>query len=369
MSAVHVDDVAVRLRSRAFTQRRLAASVAADIAVAADALCSSLARGKKVLSFGNGGSAADAQHFAAELVGRFDQNRRALPAVALTTDSSAITAIANDFGFDEVFARQVCALGSPGDVALGISTSGRSRNVVRAVRAAREMGLTTIALSGHEGGDLAEAAHVSIVIPSSITAYIQECHIVTIHILCEIVDQVLFGLGRAIPHAAQKKVVGWDELDELREQWRQENRTVVWTNGCFDLLHVGHLRSLEQAKTLGDVLVVGVNSNGSVRALKGAGRPLVPAFQRAELLAGLDVVDHVVVFEEVTPIESLLRLRPDIHSKGADYAKADSPPLPEEKAVKSFGGRIVFLDIVDGISTTALLDNANCSGEGGRTTT
>jgi D-sedoheptulose 7-phosphate isomerase len=147
--------------------------------------------GGKVLLFGNGGSAADAQHFAAEFVCRFDRDRKALPAIALTTDTSALTAIANDYGFDRVFARQIEALCDSRDVVIAISTSGQSPNVVEGVKAARKQGAQTIGLIGGDGGDLAKAVDVAIVIPVSITARIQECHIAVGHIICETVESLL----------------------------------------------------------------------------------------------------------------------------------------------------------------------------------
>ncbi len=159
------------------------------VARAAERIARVLTEGGKVLVFGNGGSAADAQHMAAELVGRFRRDRRGLPAIALTTDSSALTSIGNDFGFDRIFARQVEALGAPGDVAVAISTSGNSPNVLAAVTAAREIGLAVVALSGGAGGPLARAADIAIVAPASETARIQECHIAAIHALCEAVDE------------------------------------------------------------------------------------------------------------------------------------------------------------------------------------
>ena len=153
-----------------------------------------LADGRKVLLFGNGGSAADAQHIAAEFVGRFLRERRPLPAIALTTDTSALTAIANDYGYDDVFARQVRALGTAGDVALAISTSGRSPSVLRAVEACRERGITVVALTGGDGGPLAGMADVSLrVSASTVSARIQETHILIGHVVCELVDRVLFG--------------------------------------------------------------------------------------------------------------------------------------------------------------------------------
>ncbi len=145
--------------------------------------------GGKLLVFGNGGSAADAQHLAAELVVRFMHDRAALPAMALTTDSSVLTAGANDMGFGSVFRRQVEAHGRPGDVALGISTSGRSANVVEALRLARERGLVTVALTGAGGGELGELVHHLVDVPHDDTARIQEVHGMVIHILCQLVEE------------------------------------------------------------------------------------------------------------------------------------------------------------------------------------
>jgi len=161
---------------------------------AVDVVASALGAGRKLLLFGNGGSAADAQHIAAEFVGRFMVERRALPAIALTTDTSALTAIGNDYGFDEVFARQVRALGQKGDVALAISTSGRSPNVMKAVAACKEIGVRTVGLTGGDGGDLAKAVDVSLrVSASKLSARIQETHILIGHVICELVDRRLLG--------------------------------------------------------------------------------------------------------------------------------------------------------------------------------
>ncbi|MFD1733210.1 D-sedoheptulose 7-phosphate isomerase [Deinococcus malanensis] len=149
---------------------------------------SALQGGGKLLTCGNGGSAADAQHFAAELTGRYRRERRALPAIALTTDSSALTCIGNDYAFEEVFARQAQALVQPGDVLVGITTSGNSGNVVRALEVARERGAFTIALTGENGGRAAQTAHLTLQAPSERTAQIQEMHILLIHVLCETID-------------------------------------------------------------------------------------------------------------------------------------------------------------------------------------
>jgi rfaE bifunctional protein nucleotidyltransferase chain/domain len=155
-------------------------------------------------------------------------------------------------------------------------------------------------------------------------------------------------------------VVTWDELDALREQWRRAGRRVVWTNGCFDLLHVGHLRNLRACKACGDVLVVGLNSDASVRAIKGPSRPVNGEADRAELLAGLACVDAVVVFGEETPEASLARLKPEVHCKGADYAPPHGKPIPEAAVVASYGGEIRFIPLVPGRSTTATLVKARC---------
>jgi len=152
-------------------------------------LIAALRAGGKILVCGNGGSAADAQHIAAELVGRFGHARRGLPALALTTDSSALTSIGNDFGFDAVFSRQVEALARPGDVLIGISTSGNSRNVIAAVNSARAMGVSTLGLLGGQGGALKDMLEHMILAPSSDTPRIQECHILIGHIWCAMIDE------------------------------------------------------------------------------------------------------------------------------------------------------------------------------------
>ena len=155
--------------------------------------------GNKLLVMGNGGSAADAQHLAAEIVGRFKMERRALPAMALTTDSSILTAVGNDYGFDAVFTRQVEALAAPGDVVLGISTSGTSRNVSAALEVARERGCRTIGLLGRDGGTIAGVVDLPLVVPSCETPRIQEGHITIIHIICDLLEQELFGTGESLP--------------------------------------------------------------------------------------------------------------------------------------------------------------------------
>lgn len=167
------------------------ATLATQIAHAAGTITSSLSAGGQVLFCGNGGSAADAQHLAAEFVGRFLKERKAYPALALHTNTSAVTAIGNDYGFDEIFARQVAAHGRPGDVLVAISTSGGSPNVLRAVEAAREGGMHSIGFSGGDGGPLAEVCDECLTVPISSTPRIQEGHILIGHVLCGLVEDAL----------------------------------------------------------------------------------------------------------------------------------------------------------------------------------
>jgi len=148
--------------------------------------------GSKLFLFGNGGSAADAQHLAAEFVNRYLMDRPPLPAIALTTDTSILTSVSNDLTFDEIFAKQLRALGRKGDVAIGISTSGNAANVIKGIEVAKEMGMKTVALTGHDGGGVAKVADISLIVSSTSTPRIQETHILIGHILCEMVEHQLF---------------------------------------------------------------------------------------------------------------------------------------------------------------------------------
>jgi D-sedoheptulose 7-phosphate isomerase len=166
--------------------------VVPTVAKVCEIIVTSIEQGNKLLLFGNGGSAADAQHIAGEFVGRFAFERRALPALALSVNTSCVTAIGNDYGFDLIFSRQIEALGRPGDVAIGISTSGNSQNVLRAVLVAKGLGLQTIGLTGCAGGKLKSAVDYCICVPSDETPRIQECHIMIGHIISELVEHTIF---------------------------------------------------------------------------------------------------------------------------------------------------------------------------------
>ncbi|HSS63912.1 MAG TPA: phosphoheptose isomerase [Gammaproteobacteria bacterium] len=174
------------------TKRRACSELAPAVANAAALIADALGGGRKILSCGNGGSAADAQHFAAELINRFETERKALPAVALTTDSSTLTSIANDVSYDRIFSRQVEALGAPGDVLLAITTSGASPNVTSAIHAAHEKGMRVVLMDGKDGGGAAAAIQptdIELRVPSDSTARIQEVHLLIIHCLCDFIDK------------------------------------------------------------------------------------------------------------------------------------------------------------------------------------
>lgn len=166
-------------------------SMEADLEKASTLIVDALKNGKKILLCGNGGSAADAQHIAAELTGRYKTERKGLPGIALTTDTSALTAIGNDYGYDRIFDRQVEALANTGDLLIGISTSGNSQNVVSALSLAQEMGCKTVGLSGRDGGVMNEVCDINIIVPSDNTPRIQEMHILFGHTICQIIDDNL----------------------------------------------------------------------------------------------------------------------------------------------------------------------------------
>jgi len=176
--------------------KQASAALAPEIAKAAQLMAQSLLNDGKLLSCGNGGSAADAQHFSGELLGRFERERPGLPAIALTTDSSTITAIANDYQYADIFAKQVSALGQSGDVLLAFSTSGNSENVLRAIAAAHSRGLKVVALTGRDGGAIARSLNpedIEVRVPADRTCRIQEVHLLVIHCLCDLIDDAILG--------------------------------------------------------------------------------------------------------------------------------------------------------------------------------
>lgn len=188
--------IAVQFRDSIETKQKAADKLGAPIAQAVERMVKALLGGGKILACGNGGSAADAQHFSAELLGRFERERPPLACVALTTDTSTLTAVANDYSFEEVFSKQVAALGSPGDVLLAISTSGNSKNVLRAIQVAHERDMRIVAMTGRGGGEIGNvlrADDVNICVPHTRTARIQEVHLLALHCLCDGIDYMLLG--------------------------------------------------------------------------------------------------------------------------------------------------------------------------------
>jgi D-sedoheptulose 7-phosphate isomerase len=191
-----IDRVSRHFANSAEVKRQAAVALAGPLAQAAERMVQCLIKDGKVLACGNGGSAADAQHFAAELLNRFEMERPPLAALALTTDSSTLTAIANDYSYSEVFSKQVRALGHPGDVLLAISTSGNSPNVLEAIRAAHDRQMDVVALTGRGGGAMAgllAESDIHVCVPSDVTARIQEVHILSLHCLCDAIDCLLLG--------------------------------------------------------------------------------------------------------------------------------------------------------------------------------
>ena len=187
-----INEIRKQLQDHRALIELLERDMAPMIAEMGSLISAALTNGNKLLVMGNGGSAADSQHFVAEIVGRFKMERKALPAVALSTDTSILTAIGNDYGFDSIFSRQVEALAAPGDIVVGLSTSGNSPNVLKALNAARELGCRTIGLLGKDGGSIMAACDLALVVPSTDTPRIQEGHITIIHIVCDLVEKKLF---------------------------------------------------------------------------------------------------------------------------------------------------------------------------------
>lgn len=203
-------------------------ALAQPFAALVEACCASVRAGGKLIFFGNGGSAADAQHLASELVGRFLlPERPGLPVISLTTDSSVLTAWANDVGYEDVFARQVQALGRPGDLLIGISTSGQSRNVVQAFKAARRQGLETLALLGNDGGEVLHLSDLALVVPSADTTRIQEVHTLILHLLCELVENEVQP-GTATAQAALEPIMLEERPNGTGEH--ADEQTYKWFN-------------------------------------------------------------------------------------------------------------------------------------------
>jgi len=346
---VHAAQIAKRLAARASRASRENLAFAEGIARAGVEVSRVLEAGGTVFAAGNGGSATQSQHLTSELVGRFRNDRRGLRAISLTVEPAVMTAIGNDFGFDQVFARQIEALAGPDDLFIAFSTSGGSKNLLVAADLARERGLVVVGITA-DGSELGDRCHVVVNAPPGSTAAIQEDHLVALHLICEVVESEVF--GRSYGPEELFGLVGFDEALEQRESWRTEGRTVAWTSGCFDLLHHGHLMAIKSAAAEADALIVGLNTDSSVRRIKGDNRPLVPEMERAQILSSMRMVDLVVLVDDDEPSEVLQRFKPDVYCKGGDYEDG-AKPMPEKSVVEAYGGRVVFSPLVPGISTSS----------------
>lgn len=321
----------------------------------ADAISKAFISGHRVYAFGNGGSAAQAQHFTAELIGRFKGNRKSLPAISLCTDTAAMTAISNDFGFNFVFSRQVESLVESGDVVIGFTTSGTSPNVLAGLAEAKKKGALAVLISGNKGLINPESGDLIIEVGGCETAIIQEIHLALIHIVCELIESNM-GLSKGEVGRTPPRLIYGSNISEFQFP---PTESIVWVNGCFDLLHEGHLQLLNKASRLGSFLVVGINSDQSIKRIKGNSRPYIPEEARARTLLQFPFVEVVVIFSEDTPLTVLKSLRPGKVVKGAEYQDRD---YPERFFLNEIGCSIVYANEVKGVSTTQIVDRILSNG-------
>ncbi len=350
MKKYFLDDLhALRLTAWSASESDLAE----DFARAVEILLTALRNDRRVLVCGNGGSASDAEHMAGELVGRFGYDRASLPCISLCTPSATFTAIANDYGYEQVFKRQVQGLGRPGDVLVGISTSGNSPNIVEAFKAAKEQKIATIAMTGSRDSKLSQLADLTLRAPAAKTPRIQEIHGLLLHSLCRAVEEEMFPgkAGQALP---AHKILTRAEVPTLAKAI--EGYRSVFTNGCFDILHPGHVYVLKESRKAGELLIVGLNTDDSIKRLKGPTRPYHKFADRAAVMAALECVDYVIGFDEDTPENLIKALSPKVLIKGGDYTPAT---IVGADWVTSHGGSVVVVPLLEGHSTTGILNNGN----------
>jgi D-sedoheptulose 7-phosphate isomerase len=306
--------------------------------------------GKRLYAFGNGGSAAEAQHFTTELIGRFKESRKSLPAISLCSDSTALTCIANDFGYDEIFSRQVEGLVEAGDIVIGFTTSGKSKNVLFGLRSAKKMHGKAVLVTGNN--DVSDEFEFDTIlqIGGSETAVIQELHLSIIHILCDLIE-INMELAPRIPKESGPKIV-YDH--QFNKDILPDKNLITWVNGCFDILHEGHLMLLNEAANLGGFLIVGINSDTAVKKLKGENRPFITELNRARTLAQFPLVDLVVIFDSEDPVDILTKIHPNAVVKGSTYEKIE---YPEKEFLKKIKCKITYTGHIDGISTTQIIKN------------
>lgn len=351
MKNYFLDDLqALRLTSWSAARSGLAESFSQAVI----AIVAALSNGKKVLVCGNGGSASDAEHMAGELVGRFGYDRAALPCVSLCTPSATFTAIANDYGYEQVFRRQVQGLGVAGDVFIGISTSGNSPNIVEACLEAKAKGIQTIAMTGKRDSKLSQIADVTLRSPSARTPRVQEIHGLLLHSICRAVEDEIFAdKAQTMPPALPtNKIINSAQLKTFAEAIKGYES--VFTNGCFDILHPGHVYVLNEARQAGDLLIVGLNTDASIKRLKGPSRPYHRFADRAMVLAALECVDYVIGFDEDTPAALIETLTPKVLSKGGDYTPET---IVGADWVIKHGGCVKVIPLLEGHSTSDILNS------------
>ncbi len=321
---------------------------------AVDIMVRALRAGHRILVCGNGGSASDAEHMAGELVGRFGYDRASLPCVSLCTPSATFTAIANDYGYEQVFKRQVQGLGNTGDVLVGLSTSGNSPNIVEAFKTAKELKIATIAMTGSRDSKLSQIADLTVRAPSARTPRIQEIHGLLLHSMCRAIEEEIFPGKALAPALPAGKIVSGSDLPVLAAALKDYQ--AVFTNGCFDILHPGHVYVLNESRRFGELLIVGLNTDASIKRLKGPTRPYHSFADRAMVLAALECVDYVVGFDEDTPENLIKTLTPKVLVKGGDYTPAT---IVGADWVTSHGGCVKVVPLLEGHSTTGILTNGN----------
>lgn len=334
----------------------LAASLgehAASVQNAGSMIADSFMNGKKLFAFGNGGSSASASHFIAEFTGKLKSDRESLAGVWIGGDVSALTAIGNDYGFDQIFSRPVSGLVGPGDVVVGLSTSGSSSNVVQALKLASELGAHTIFLTGRHSEVECE---INIQVDSEDTPRIQETHDFLLHMIAQAAEAQLFPALEASRFRDPFDFeITNEQLGDYSQWVTSTNTKLVTTNGVFDLLHLGHRHSLESSRKYGDQLVVLINSDESVSALKGSARPIRKIEERVNDLRSLPFVSHVSIFEGENPLKELVVLKPSVHVKGSEYSNIE---IAEIELVKKFGTEIVFLERMGDYSTSKQVANS-----------
>jgi rfaE bifunctional protein nucleotidyltransferase chain/domain len=317
-------------------------------------MVAALTNGQRILVCVNVGSASDAEHMDGELVGRFGYDRASLPCISLCTPSATFTAIANDYGYEHVFKRQVQGLGRPGDVLIGISTSGNSPNIVEAFKAAGEMNISTIAMTGSRDSKLSQIAHLTVRAPSTRTPRIQEIHGLLLHSMCRAIEEEIFPGKALAPALPASKIIDRDNIQTLAAAIKDYQ--AVFTNGCFDILHPGHVYVLNESRKAGELLIVGLNTDASIKRLKGPSRPYHSFADRAMVLAALECVDYVIGFDEDTPENLIKNLTPKILVKGGDYTH---DTIVGADWVTSHGGCVKVIPLLEGHSTTGILTNGN----------